>query len=755
MTDPVDPGSATDPEEGGPDERVAIVFIHGQGQQRPMVDVQELARTMWDADPHLRRKSPGNPNGDYARTFTVPDARLGGADFARVTTEHGHYRKRLDFFELYWADLMEGNRLDHLLGWYIRLQRRPRADAPVELLPIRQFAIRACEALLLLGLIAAFAAAMLVPYDGGSSFAKYFFRGPSWSIDWVLAALSLAGIVGIAANIVWNEIDGLPSTAKTYTTPDQLRRLTRRQTAGAWWTFGLALAIFVAVFAAAIVRGPTADITDLCLLLFLLITAACLLVLWQRANLIGATMIAIVAGLIASALVLGNFASHGASDSDLIRKGFGDQAIAAKWVLTTLTALVLFAALWALTGLSKIVTQESQAGKRAGVTFVALAISAVAGAFILWGDTADVPFLWLAYSAGIALWVASISIGIALAIASRAFLIPVMADAARYFSRDPEQIQARQKIRARGVQLLDQLHALSVEEGGYNRIIVIAHSLGSVVGYELLTDYWARQADQVSVADNSPLAQRLLACEAAGLALAPPTGSGYASPPPVLMEAFQQAQAGVADLLAAGCDRTNGVVHNAPELPKTWRWLVTDFITLGSPLIHANVLMADRRAEFEAKKTSRELSVCPPIPATPPSSSQIQASPAPTGKHSDAYTYPSRPGERKLVHSAVFAAVRWTNLYFVPGRLILEGDPISGPIGAQFGCGIQDIALSRADTGMVFAHNEYWRSQLPTEELRTAFREPENAPVHLVKLKEALRIVSKGQTTRSLAKRPF
>ena len=54
-------------------------------------------------------------------------------------------------------------------------------------------------------------------------------------------------------------------------------------------------------------------------------------------------------------------------------------------------------------------------------------------------------------------------------------------DAARYLSSSPSNIKMRQEIRSEGVQLLRKLH-----EQGYGRIVVVGHSLGSVIAYDIL-----------------------------------------------------------------------------------------------------------------------------------------------------------------------------------------------------------------------------------------------------------------------------
>lgn len=42
-------------------------------------------------------------------------------------------------------------------------------------------------------------------------------------------------------------------------------------------------------------------------------------------------------------------------------------------------------------------------------------------------------------------------------------------------------------------------------------------------------------------------------------------------------------------------------------------WLVTDFVTLGSPLAHAPFLMARKSEDFDRKRREREFPICPPV----------------------------------------------------------------------------------------------------------------------------------------------
>src|SRR5690606_29229619 len=58
--------------------------------------------------------------------------------------------------------------------------------------------------------------------------------------------------------------------------------------------------------------------------------------------------------------------------------------------------------------------------------------------------------------------------------------------AERYLTPDPGNIAARTAIRTEGLTLLRRLH----EVGIYDRVAVVGHSLGSVIGYDVLRLFW-------------------------------------------------------------------------------------------------------------------------------------------------------------------------------------------------------------------------------------------------------------------------
>jgi hypothetical protein len=132
----------------------------------------------------------------------------------------------------------------------------------------------------------------------------------------------------------------------------------------------------------------------------------------------------------------------------------------------------------------------------------------------------------------------------------------------------------------------------------------------------------------------------------------------------------------------------------------TQAWLVTDFITLGSPLTHAHYFLCRGdddtalEADFRRKVMERELPTCPPR--------LIDGDGMLTHVH-------SRSGERRFHHGAIFALTRWTNLYF-PKSQLFWGDAIGGPLGDIFGEAVFDVPVCKNHQGEpdFFSHRDYW-----------------------------------------------
>ena len=277
-----------------------------------------------------------------------------------------------------------------------------------------------------------------------------------------------------------------------------------------------------------------------------------------------------------------------------------------------------------------------------------------------------------------------------------AFLQPYLGDAARYFRSSPANIAVRREMRKQAVDTLDQLHRLRI----YDRIIVVAHSLGSVVAYDMLRAYYSRicdlivfqpdklqpeldQVDKVGFDDEKKLTPDELRAEGRK----------------IIRKMAENIPDGKLDeLIAAG---------KAPEA-----WLVTDFVTMGSPLTHARYLMCngdsfeELNEDFQRRLEEREFPSCPPSkhPADP-----------------DGWlTFVNpRTQRRTLHHGGLFALTRWTNLYFRASQLFW-GDPVGGPVGTEiegnkthslFGTHLKDQEVWLRDRRVsdFFTHTAYWR----------------------------------------------
>ncbi len=218
-------------------------------------------------------------------------------------------------------------------------------------------------------------------------------------------------------------------------------------------------------------------------------------------------------------------------------------------------------------------------------------------------------------------------------------------DAARYLNRRPENVGVRQTIRAAAIELLEKLHD-DPSWRRYDRIIVVGHSLGSVIAYDALTHLWQRR--------HHP------------------------------KQTFPVSSDGDAD------DSTEDYRGRQAAMWRKQRamgvqWKITDFVTLGSPLAHTQFLMASSGRDFEQRKTQREYPTCPP-----------------QAEDDRDWSYggdllKTTTGGRFLHHAALFACTRWTNLHF-------DRDIIGGEILGLGG----EIRNERLEPRGVFPHTKYW-----------------------------------------------
>ncbi|HVY52123.1 MAG TPA: hypothetical protein VHA07_11275 [Devosia sp.] len=387
------------------------------------------------------------------------------------------------------------------------------------------------------------------------------------------------------------------------------------------------------------------------------------------------------------------------------------------FLLWVLALLVLFCAIGTvypqladsfgpLPGLLKWVREHhsviGQAGYVLGIVSLALAVGKGlrGGARRIEATPLWTPFILLAGGLALAVWPESFIVDTHLLMAAvtaglawlmHAVVAPFLGDVVRYVRANPSTVERRRLIRARGLALLEAIHAKRADsstqwnftkaEGAgvpaYDRIVIVAHSLGTMVAYDILQMFWEKYGPthhQDWDADADQMQDRLDAVDRF-------VRQQWVDRPPRPFE--------LADFLTAQDELREKLRQQSPH------WRLTDFITLGSPLVHAEFLAADGAADLKSAFEQRRFATCPPHP-DPLLGSML---------------YPVREGGPRYPHfAAQFAAVRWTNICdetWFP----LFGDLVSGQLRPIFGNGIVEYndAIRRPwPFTRVFTHTQYW-----------------------------------------------
>lgn len=320
----------------------------------------------------------------------------------------------------------------------------------------------------------------------------------------------------------------------------------------------------------------------------------------------------------------------------------------------------------------------------------------------------------------------------------QSIVAPYAGEVARYVRAEPRNIAMRAAIRDRGLQLLRALH----DGKTYERIIVVGHSLGSIIAYDLISLLWAERERALRVKETDAVFKQLRAVEIAAHALEDAKGAEIED----RRTAYREAQRVLRLSLRSGGADGDEAKRTADE-----EWLISDFVTLGSPLTHAQFLLAgDARAlrsridrwlfptdfpQFERVDTEQmEKIEDRPVPPTPDI----------LGPAGGLFSYFFEKPETWSIHDAApFAAVRWTNVYD-PHHLIFQGDIISGPLASVFGRGIRDINLQdlRGPAGE-FTHTLYWSLPEGLDWTVATDRARANALPHIRVLHKALNLLDR------------
>jgi hypothetical protein len=315
----------------------------------------------------------------------------------------------------------------------------------------------------------------------------------------------------------------------------------------------------------------------------------------------------------------------------------------------------------------------------------------------------------LGHSYGISVAWSAVAAGIALLLwfLRRRVLVQVVGDAARYLTADPQNIAARSRIRTAGIKLLEALH----DNPEYERIILVCHSLGTVIGYDLLNFYWGTVNEYFKRSKSERGGEVDDLERAIGDLIRNPHDRDT-------LVKFREAQRAYAKAVCSTTVEEAGAQKH--------KWKVTDFVTLGSPLTHAHFLMVDDRQQllpsdrkiledgsfwftawrgdernldhvtrtvssvFAARVAQREFALCPPL-----------------NESGYSFSFKTRDDLLQPHHAAVFGPVRWTNIY-APCRMVFWGDVIGGPVRSIFGPGVKDVALAGAVGTRLLAHTHYW-----------------------------------------------
>jgi len=298
--------------------------------------------------------------------------------------------------------------------------------------------------------------------------------------------------------------------------------------------------------------------------------------------------------------------------------------------------------------------------------------------------------LWLALMVGL--------FAVAVMGAVRGFVLPYFGDVAAYVKAEAATVEKRAEVRKRGLALLRRLN----DDPRYDRIVIVAHSLGSIIAYDLIQILWAQcRPDQIEVKRDRDIKAAIDAV--AAYAILPDhlrdhrkSGSPLSSGPGY--EEFRKRQ---------------WVLFSALKTPRHGRvWKFSDFVTLGSPLSHAEFLTTTNAEEWALRVAERSISLCPPLSEKPEKPEPGKA-PKPRILYRSGRNKETKQVQHAVHHAAAFAATRWTNIYD-KGNGWLTGDPFSGPLDENFGPGVENIRVKLVGSlGRVFTHTLYW--DLPAE----------------------------------------
>ncbi|MEO1067274.1 MAG: hypothetical protein AAFW47_07840, partial [Pseudomonadota bacterium] len=122
-----------------PSRKQAVIVIHGMGEQRPMTTLQDFVKAVWNTDTDLVEDRLDGNIGEKRMENPVwgkPDRRNRSYELRRITTEEDKNGVRTDFYEFYWAHLMQGTTWEHVKIWLSGLLLRGPDRVPKNVMSI-------------------------------------------------------------------------------------------------------------------------------------------------------------------------------------------------------------------------------------------------------------------------------------------------------------------------------------------------------------------------------------------------------------------------------------------------------------------------------------------------------------------------------------------------------------------------------------------------------------------------------------------
>ncbi|MDH3462413.1 MAG: hypothetical protein OEM32_02150 [Acidimicrobiia bacterium] len=239
------------------------------------------------------------------------------------------------------------------------------------------------------------------------------------------------------------------------------------------------------------------------------------------------------------------------------------------------------------------------------------------------------------------------------------WVINHLGDVLRYLDSNPNNHEVREKLTRSGEQLLARLHTAPK----HKRVVVIAHSMGTMVAYDMMLRYWQGRSEDVaeSSQDQYQDFERTVIPSLIRRAL-----SDRDSFEPSLIPWKENRINKATDEQKRYWAGQKTIAADLREAEAGRKWLVTDFVTLSCPYNYADFTYPDLHDWILA----RRFATIPPI-----------------SQSATAFVrYLNDDGNYRFHQSAVFGPTRWTNFYY-------ENDIVGGPVVPVFGPGAEDVAV--------------------------------------------------------------